>query len=138
MNNNSFYRIFTIVLLAVLSLGALSGCGVKLPEGFDEAEVKAAAENVIELLNQRDAESLIALMTEEMKAVLTDDTQAQIFALLDDSGAFQEIADLKMGGSTQDGITYAAVAAKAKYENREITYTISFDEEMKLAGLYLK
>ena len=59
MNNNSFYRIFTIVLLAVLSLGALSGCGVKLPEGFDEAEVKAAAENVIELLNQRDAESLI-------------------------------------------------------------------------------
>lgn len=138
MNNNSFYRIFTIVLLAVLSLGALSGCGVKLPEGFDEAEVKAAAENVIELLNQRDAEGLIALMTEEMKAVLTDDTQAQIFALLDDSGAFQEIADLKMGGSTQDGITYAAVAAKAKYENREITYTISFDEEMKLAGLYLK
>jgi hypothetical protein len=77
-------------------------------------------------------------MTEEMKAVLTDDIQAQIFALLDESGEFQEIGDLKMGGNTQNGITYAAVAVKAKYANREITYTISFDMDMKLAGLYLQ
>ena len=138
MNNKSFTRILSFVLLAILSLGILSGCAAKLPEGFKEAEVQAAAENVIDLLNQRDAEGLTALMTEEMKAVLTADIQAQIFALLDESGAFQEIADLKMGGSTQNGITYAAVAAKAKYANREITYTISFDQDMKLAGLYLK
>ena len=138
MNNKSFTRILSFVLLAILSLGILSGCAAKLPEGFNEAEVQAAAENVIDLLNQRDAEGLTALMTEEMKAVLTADIQAQIFALLDESGAFQEIADLKMGGSTQNGITYAAVAAKAKYANREITYTISFDQDMKLAGLYLK
>jgi len=121
-----------------MSVGMLSGCAAKLPEGFDEAEVKAAAENVIELLNQRDADGLTAMMTEEMKAVLTEDIQAQIFALLDESGAFQEIVDLKMGGSTQNGVTYAAVTAKAKYANREITYTISFDTDMKLAGLNLQ
>jgi len=138
MNKNSLYRVLTIILLAVLSLGVLNGCGAKLPEGFEEAEVQAAAENVIELLNQRDADRLTELMTGEMKAVLTEDVQAQIFAMLDESGAFQEIVDLQMGGSTQNGITYAAVAAKAKYENREITYTISFDQDMKLAGLYLK
>lgn len=138
MNNKSFTRILSFVLLAILSLGILSGCAAKLPEGFDEAEVQAAAENVIDLLNQRDAEGLTALMTEEMKVVLTADVQAQIFALLDWAGAFREIADLKMGGSTQNGITYAVVAAKAKYANREITYTISFDQDMKLAGLCLK
>lgn len=138
MNKTSLYRVLTIILLAALSLGALGGCAAKLPEGFDEVEVQTAAEKVIELLNQRDAEGLTALMTEEMKAVLTADIQAQIFTLLDESGAFQEIVDLKMGGSTQNGITYAAVAAKAKYANREITYTISFDQDMKLAGLYLK
>jgi hypothetical protein len=138
MNKTSLCRVLTIVLLAVLSLGALGGCAAKLPEGFDEAEVRAAAENVIDLLNQRDSEGLTALMTEEMKAVLTDDIQAQIFALLDESGEFQEIGDLKMGGNTQNGITYAAVAVKAKYANREITYTISFDMDMKLAGLYLQ
>ena len=35
-------------------------------------------------------------------------------------------------------ITYAVVVAKAKYEKSEITYTISFDSDMKLAGLFLK
>ena len=39
MNKTNFYRVFTFVLLAVLTLGALSGCAAKLPEGFDEAEV---------------------------------------------------------------------------------------------------
>ncbi|HOZ37888.1 MAG TPA: DUF3887 domain-containing protein [Anaerolineaceae bacterium] len=132
------FRFLSIVLLAVLSLAMLGGCAAKLPEGFEEAEVQAAAENVIDLLNKRDSEGLTALMTEEMKAVMTEDIQAQIFALLDSSGAFQEILDLKMAGSTQNDVTYVAVAAKAKYEKSEITYTISFDQDMKLAGLYLK
>ena len=138
MHKTEFYRILSVVLLAVLSLGVLSGCATKLPEGFDEAEVRAAAENVIDLLNQRDANGLTALMTEEMKAVLTADVQAQIFALLDGAGAFEEISALKMAGTTQSGVTYAAVAAKVKYENSYVTYTISFDQDMKLAGLYLK
>lgn len=138
MNKTFLYRLLTLVTLAVLSLGALSGCAAKLPEGFDEAEVKAAAENVIDLLNQRDSEGLNALMSDEMKALLTEDVQAQIFALVEDSGAFQEISDLQMTGATENGVTFAAVVAKAKYANREITYTISFDQDMKLAGLYLK
>jgi hypothetical protein len=138
MKMTKLFRFLSIVLLAVLSLAMLGGCAAKLPEGFEEAEVQAAAENVIDLLNKRDSEGLTALMTEEMKAVMTEDIQAQIFALLDSSGAFQEILDLKMAGSTQNDVTYVAVAAKAKYEKSEITYTISFDQDMKLAGLYLK
>jgi len=138
MKMTKLFRFLSIVLLAVLSLAMLGGCAAKLPEGFEEAEVQAAAENVIDLLNKRDSEGLTALMTEEMKAVMTEDIQAQIFALLDSSGAFQEILDLKMAGSTQSDVTYVAVAAKAKYEKSEITYTISFDQDMKLAGLYLK
>lgn len=138
MKLTKLFRLIRFVLLAVLSLAVLGGCAAKLPEGFDEAEVQAAAENVIDLLNKRDSAGLTALMTEEMKAVMTEDIQAQIFALLESSGAFQEILDLKMAGSTQNGVTYVAVAAKAKYEKSEITYTISFDQDMKLAGLYLK
>jgi hypothetical protein len=138
MKKTKLFRFLSIVLLAVMSLAVLGGCAAKLPEGFDETEVQAATENVIDLLNKRDDEGLSALMTEEMKAVLTTDIQAQIFDLVAQSGAFKEISDLKMAGSTQNGITYVAVAAKAKYENNDITYTISFDQDMKLAGLYLK
>lgn len=138
MKKSDFYRKLAVVMLVVFSLGVLSGCAAKLPEGFTEAEVRAAAENVIDLLNQRDANGLTALMTEEMKVVLTEDVQAQIFALLDGVGAFQEVSTLKMAGTTQSGVTYVAVAAKVKYENSDVTYTISFDQDMKLAGLYLK
>jgi len=38
----------------------------------------------------------------------------------------------------QPSLIFLYFVFKAKYENREITYTISFDQEMKLAGLYLK
>ncbi len=134
----NLYRVFPIILLVVLSLGALSGCAAKLSEGFDEAEVKTAAENVIDLLNKHDSDGLTAMMTEEMKTGLTEAMQSQIFTLLDESGTFQEINEMKIGGSEQNGISYAVVVAKAKYEKREITYTISFDPDMNLAGLYLQ
>lgn len=138
MFKNKFHRVFAILILSVISLGLLAGCAAKLPEGFDEGEVKTAAENVITLLDKGDGEGLTALMTDQMKAAITDDVQAQIFTMVDSAGAFQEISEMKTGGSTQNEITYAVVVAKVKYEKGEVTYTISFDTQMKLAGLFLK
>jgi len=43
-----------------------------------------------------------------------------------------------VGSSEENGITFAFVVAKVKYEKADITYTIGFDKDMKLAGLYLK
>lgn len=138
MNKNKLLSVFSVLLLTTLSLVMLVGCAVKLPQGFDEAEVKTAAENVITLLNQRDADGLAAIFTDQMKAAITEDVQAQIFALLDDVGAVREISEMKTGGSTQNEISYAVVIAKVKHENQELIYTISFDKDMKLAGLFLK
>jgi hypothetical protein len=90
----------------------VTGCAAKLPEGFDEEEVKAAAENVITLLDQGDGEGLTALMTDEMKAAINEDVQAQIFAMLNAVGSVQEISEIKTGGSTQNEITYAVVVTK--------------------------
>ena len=138
MNNTKLYRILAIIFLTVVSIGILNGCAVKLPESFDEAEVQAAAENVVDLISTSDGQGLTAVMNDQMKAALTEDIQAQIFALVEGSGSFEEIGELKLGGSSQNGIDYAVAVVKAKYENREIIYTISFDQDMKLAGLYLK
>ncbi len=134
----SLYRVFAIILLAVLSLGALSGCAAKLPEGFDEAEVKTAAENVIELLNKHDSDGLTAIMNEEWKASFLDVSQWEVFTILEEAGTFQEITEMKTRGSKQNGISYAVVVVKAQYEIREITYTLSFDHDLKLAGLQLQ
>jgi hypothetical protein len=138
MNKVRLYRVLAFVLLAVLSIGMLAGCAPKLPEGYDEAELKTSAKKVIDLLNQRDSDGLTTLMTEEMKVGLTEDVQAQIFALLDESGSMQEITDMRVGSSEENGVTFAFVVAKVKYEKRDITYTIGFDLDYNLAGLYLK
>ena len=100
--------------------------------------MKASAEVVINLLNQRDSVGLNEMMTQDMKAGLTEEVQAQIFAFLDESGTMKEISSLGVSGSEENGITFAVVIAKVAYENRDITYTIGFDPDMKLAGLYLQ
>ncbi len=131
-------RFLSLVLLVVFSTALLAGCASKLPEGYDEDELKASAEVVINLLNQRDSVGLNEMMTEDMKAGLTEEVQAQIFAFLDESGTMKEISSMGVSGSEENGITFAVVIAKVAYENRDITYTIGFDPDMKLAGLYLQ
>ena len=131
-------RFLSLVLLVVISTALLAGCASKLPEGYDEDELKASAEVVINLLNQRDSVGLNEMMTEDMKAGLTEEVQAQIFAFLDESGTMTEISSMGVSGSEENGITFAVVIAKVAYENRDITYTIGFDPDMKLAGLYLQ
>ena len=131
-------RFLSLVLLVVFSAALLAGCASKLPEGYDEDELKASAEVVINLLNQRDSVGLNEMMPEDMKAGLTEEVQAQIFAFLDESGTMKEISSMGVSGSEENGITFAVVIAKVAYENRDITYTIGFDPDMKLAGLYLQ
>ena len=131
-------RFLSLVLLVVISTALLAGCASKLPEGYDEDELKESAEVVINLLNQRDSVGLNEMMTEDMKAGLTEEVQAQIFAFLDESGTMKEISSMGVSGSEENGITFAVVIAKVAYENRDITYTIGFDPDMKLAGLYLQ
>ena len=40
--------------------------------------------------------------------------------------------------SSQLGKTYAVVQMSVAYKNVSATYTLSFDEDMKLAGMYIK
>jgi hypothetical protein len=128
-------------LIAALCIVFLAGCtSPKLSSAFDEAEVKQAAENVIDLLNRQDSAGLRELFTAQMDAAITDEVLSQIYAALAEGGAFESIADMSVAGSTDQssGAEYAVVVAQAKYELRSFVYTISFDKQMQLAGLYYK
>ena len=138
MKKNKFYRILSLILFSAISLALLVACTAKLPEGFEEAEVKIAAEEVIYLLDQRDVDGLKSILTEDMKVGLTDEVREQIFNVLDQVGAVEEIVEIKTGGNTENNITYAVAVATVKHANQEVTYTISFTDDMKLAGLYLQ
>ena len=131
-------RLISLILLIGFSLGLLAGCAAKLPEGYDEAVVKSEADKVIMVLDARDVNQLTAMLTDQMKLGLTEEVKAQVFAILDDFGPVQEIVEMKTTGSTEGEITYGVVVARVKHANGELTYTISFDPQMRLAGLFLQ
>ena len=137
----SLFRSFSILIVMVLlSISFLCGCSQKLSSDFNEEEVKKATENVISLLNARDSEGVKQLCTAQMKDLLTDDTFSKIYASLDDGGNFQQMGDISIGGATDKSSEeeFAVVVAKAKYEIRTFTFTLTFTKQMKLAGLYYK
>lgn len=118
-----------------------TACGMqKLSGDFDEAAVKSGAEEVIQLIGDKDSDKLREMSNVRLKTALTDDVLDQVYEAIGEGGAFKEIADMSVAGS-KDRETeeeFAVVIAKAKYENRNFTYTISFTKQMKLAGLYYK
>ncbi|NLZ27378.1 MAG: DUF3887 domain-containing protein [Firmicutes bacterium] len=129
----------TIICFGVLT--GLTGCGTqKLSADFDEAEVKAAAGNVIAMVNGEDSEGLRTTSTAQMKAALTDELLNQIYEDIGKGGPFREIKEMNTRGLTnkENDEELAVVVARAEYENRSFIYTISFNKEMKLAGLYYK
>ena len=129
-----------MLLLAFL----LSGCAQthKLSEKFDEAEVKVAAEEVIEALNNGEVDTLVEEdWNATMKSALdAESVKTQILPIIEELGEFEGFdQEAVTGGKDPDTEQEFAVAVvKAKYEKRKAQFTISFDEDMKVGGFYIK
>ncbi len=140
MKKRKTRNIAGMLLLAFL----LSGCAQthKLSEEFDEAEVKAAAEEVIEALNNAEVDTLVEEdWNATMKSALdAESVKTQILPIIEELGEFEGFdQEAVTGGKDPDTEQEFAVAVvKAKYEKRKAQFTISFDEDMKVGGFYIK
>ncbi len=135
-------KIGTVIITVVLSMVMLTGCGAKaLSEDFNEAEVKKAAENAINMLDSGDYETFANdLVSESIKEKLTADIMKNVVnQVMPDRGAFIEFTSESTFGKTdKNDKDYAVVLVVAKYESQKVTYTISLDKELKIIGFYLK
>lgn len=141
MKKVKFNSSVVLVLALILCVTLLSGCGgQKLSSDFDEQQVKDAAENAIQLINAQDSEGLLAICNVEMENALTDDVLTQIYEAIGEGGAFGEIEEMSVAGSTNqtNNEELAVVVVKANYEIKSFTYTLVFTKQMKLAGLFYK
>ena len=132
-----------LVLTAAIFLPVLMACGnsQKLSDKFDEQEVKEAAETLIGYLSEEDFESFCAMpMSEKMKAATTPESMSAVVSqYLGNRGAFVEYkSNVAVGAKDENGEACAVAVVVTKYENQTVTYTMSFDQEMKLIGFYLK
>ena len=134
-------RIGLLILLLVVCTFSLSACGKKaLSSEFDPEEVEKLAISVVEMVNNEDTEGIKFLCNDEMKKAMTDDIFDQVSDTLKEFGEYKEISKIDLT-EVKDKATKKPIAVavlKVKYTNKQVMYTISFDTDMKLAGLYLK
>lgn len=139
--NNAGKALAGAMLVLALCAAALTGCGAQeLSEDFDKAALEDGVDAVIQAINEKDAAALRDMCTVRLREALTDEVLAQVFEAVGEGGAFQEVSELSMAGSKDKETEeeYAVTVAKAKYELKNFTYTLTFTKQMKLAGLYYK
>ena len=123
-------------LVIMLCLFMVTGCSAgKLSDAYNEDEVKAAAEDVIDKLNDKNYEGILENSSEELKNSLPDNKLQETWeSFSKDIGAFDSISKETL--AEKNG--YAVAIVNAKYENKKVTFTLSFNKEMKLSGIYMK
>lgn len=129
------------ILPILLLLLLCTACdGSSLADGFDEEEVYAKAEEVLSYLHAKDTASIHSISTVMLKEGLPEETMEKVYAIIEEAGAYDAIEEKSIGGTTNKDSKeeFAVVVMQAKYELKNITYTLSFTKQMKLAGLFLK
>jgi|SRR5690625_4402993 len=122
--------VFTISLLLIV----LAACGGNKVDEATAEKYTAKAEDVILLLNEGDYEAAFELFNEEMKQGLPVSAMKQLTPIIEESGSYQEID--KASVEEKDGL-YVSVL-RAKYSEKNRVYTITFDSNDEVAGLFLK
>jgi Protein of unknown function (DUF3887) len=122
----------TIFLLSIFLLVGLVACGNNDTSLMEEYVPKA--EEVVKLLNDGSYEEVYHQFDETMKNALPVEQMGQLKTVIEKSGEFETFD--KSTVEEQDG--FYVVVLIAKYSNEDRVYTISFNDQDEIAGLYVR
>ncbi|MDO5155939.1 MAG: DUF3887 domain-containing protein [Eubacteriales bacterium] len=126
-----------MILIALLILPKQSD--IAKSDVFDVDEVNAAVVQTIDWLDEGDYDALQKNAREDMANILTADIMDPVKdKLREDWGKRISLGKIYAMEITQKKNHFATCQVSASYENVNVIYTISFDENMHVAGLYLK
>ena len=135
------FVVLALILTAILALVHFfvpKGTDIEQSENFDKAQVEQAVKDTIELLDNKDYDALQANATEEMRPYLTENQMESAKAQLSkDWGKRQFIGKIYMAELSQKN-HYAVGEVTVTYENVSVVYQLSYNTDMKLAGLYMR
>lgn len=136
-----------LVLIVVLLLVLISVAVWYLPKVNDiefsdifvGTEVEEKLVEVITFLDADDYEGLQAISTSRMTTVLNDEYMSAAKQKLSEKfGERIAVGTIYMQEVQQMSQSFAVCQTTVIYENVTVVYTITFDEEMNLAGLYMR
>lgn len=129
--------------MIVVMLGLLMvGCGAApLPDGFNADEVTARAEEIVGYASEGDYDTIIDNLREDLKDAVTAEQLSEGWApTYERVGAFESIKKVVLSGTTDSTTSeeYAVAQVLCVHEDGNVLYTLSFDADLQLVGLYLK
>ncbi|MEA5026922.1 MAG: DUF3887 domain-containing protein [Erysipelotrichaceae bacterium] len=127
-----------LLFLAVI----LFGCsGSSLPKGFDEDEVISKAKDVVAVINTQDYTAVVSLLRSDLQGQVTAEQLQEAWgSYLDAAGDFKEFKTIVTKSQTDSATKeeYAVVVLETVYQNSTRVFTLSFNQELELVGLYMK
>lgn len=127
-------RKIIITFIGVLLVMLLAACGGNKVDDETAEKYTAKAEEVILLLNDGDYEAVYATFDDVMKEGLPVAAMGELTPIIEESGQFEGID--KASVEEKDGM-YTTVS-RAKYSDKNRIYTISFNSNDEVAGLFIK
>ena len=140
------FRLSALVIMFCFSCILFTACSGKSSDAGKSSSVSNGqkekyiekAQNVITLFNEEKSDEIVELCDEAMKNALPKDKLSEIYTQIKSNGDFEKFLEGEMTKVEQGGKTFTVVVQQAKYAKNTLTYTISFDNEDKLAGIFYK
>lgn len=106
---------------------------------FDKEEVEAAMKETVELLDAEEYAALQGNATAQMQPLLNAETRESMRETLsDDWGERRQFGAVYLVEVVQGNRHLAVGEMTVTYENVSVTYRLSYDEDMRFAGIYVR
>lgn len=132
-----------IVTLVLLMLSAYwifpKTVDIEQSRCFDQGQVESAMKETITLLDAEDYAALQENAIPQMYSILHAEAMADVRGTLsDDWGERKQFGAAYIVELVQGNSHFAVGETTVMYENVSVTYRLTYDEEMRLAGIYIR
>lgn len=141
-------RVLKIVIPIALALVFLGMAGywlfpktvdIEKSRYFDKEEVEAAMKETVELLDAEEYATLQENAIPQMQSVLNAETRKSMRETLsDDWGERRQFGAVYLVEVVQGNRHLAVGEMTVTYENVSVTYRLSYDEDMRFSGIYVR
>lgn len=121
------------LILSTFVILVLVSCGNSVDDTTSDKYI-TTAEEIVLLLNDANYEDVHAMFDEQMKLGLPEEAMVELTPIIEQSGDFEEIN--KSSVEEKDGYYIVVLVANYSEENR--VFTISFNDQDEVAGLFIQ
>jgi hypothetical protein len=127
----------SVLIVAAVFLTLAAGCAGKVPDGYDKDRLTQRAKEVVETINTLDYNAVILELRQDLQSQITPESLSDAWdANLSALGAFK---DYKNIAYTSTNRQHRLCGCRAHCRMKTIAiYTLSFDSDYELVGLYMK